>query len=178
MYRRDRDRFRGELMFYANEQIPCKVLSLESISMDIKLILLDFTFKNQRWLCVGKHRLPSQNRKYFIYYLPKTLGQLTCLYDKTMLIGDSNLTTDNNSLENLMSTLDLECLIKKANCFESSNPTCIDLTLTDKKELFKNTDVIEVGISDHHSLIVTASKSQLLFFCINILHDTNLYKIS
>ena len=67
---------------------------------------------------------------------------------------------------------------KKPNCIESSNPTCIDLTLTDKKELFENTDVIEVGISDHHSLIATASKSQPLFFYINILHNTNLYKIS
>ena len=31
-----------------------------------------------------------------------------------------------------------------------------------KQEFFKNTDVIEVGISDHHSLIVTALKSLLL----------------
>ena len=50
----------------------------------------------------------------------------------------------------------------KPTCFQSSNPTCIDLILTNKKEFFKNTDVIEVGISDHHSLIVTALKSLLL----------------
>ena len=31
-----------------------------------------------------------------------------------------------------------------------------------KKESFKSTDVIEVGISDHHSLIVTVLKSLLL----------------
>ena len=61
-----------------------------------------------------------------------------------------------------MSTFDLEWLIKKPTCFQSSNPTCIDLILTNKKESFKNTDVTEVGISDHHSLIVTALESQLL----------------
>ena len=61
-----------------------------------------------------------------------------------------------------MNTFDLECLIKKPTCFQCSNPTCIDLILTKKKEFFKNTDVIEVGIFDHHSLIVTASKSVLL----------------
>ena len=38
----------------------------------------------------------------------------------------------------------------------------MDLILTNKEELFKNTDFIEVGISDRHSLIVTALKSQLL----------------
>ena len=35
MFRKDRDRFGGGLMFYVNEQIPSKVLSLESIPMDI-----------------------------------------------------------------------------------------------------------------------------------------------
>ena len=48
--------------------------------------------------------------------------------------------------------------MKQPSCFQSSNPTCMDLILTNKKEFFKNTGVIEVGISDHHSLIVTALK--------------------
>ena len=61
-----------------------------------------------------------------------------------------------------MSTFDLECLIKKSVCFQYSDATCIDLILTNKKELSKNTDVIEVGISDHHSLIVAALKSHIL----------------
>ena len=127
--RKDRDRFGRGPMFYVNEQIPSKVLSLESIPMEIELILL---------------------------------GQLSCQYDKTVLIGDFNLMINNESLENVMTTFDLECLIKKPTCFQSSNPTCIDLVLTNKKDFFKNTGVIEVGISDHHSLILTALKSLLL----------------
>ena len=75
-------------MFYVNEQIPSKVPSLESIPMDIELILLEFTVKNQRWLCVGIYRPPSQNEKYFIDHLSKTLSQLSRQYDKTVLIGD------------------------------------------------------------------------------------------
>ena len=48
MFRKDRDRFGGGFMFYVNEQISSKVLSLESIPMDIELTLLEFTVKNQR----------------------------------------------------------------------------------------------------------------------------------
>ena len=77
-----------------------------------------------------------------------------------MLIGEFNLTINNKSIENFMTTFDLECLIKKSTCF--SNPTCIDHIFTNKKKSFKNTDVIEAGISDHHSLIGTTLKSQLL----------------
>ena len=123
---------------------------------------ININFKNQRWLCVGIYRPPSQNEKYFIDHLSKTLGQLSGQYDKTVLIGGFNLTIDNKSLENFITTFDLERLIKKPTCFQSSNPTYIDLILANKKELFKNTDVIEVGISYYHSLTVTVLKSLLI----------------
>ena len=160
--RTDRDGFGGGLIFYINEQIPSKVLTFESIPRDIKIILLDFTAKNWKWLCIGLHKLPSQNEKYFLDHLSNTLGQLSCQYDKAILIGDFNLTVENNNLENFMNIFDVECLIKKPTCFQSLNPCCIDLILTNKKELFKNSDLFEVEISDHHSSIVTALKSQLL----------------
>ena len=62
MFRKDRHRFGGGLIFYVNEQIPIKILSLEAIPMDIELLLLEFTVKNQRCLCVGIYRPPSQNQ--------------------------------------------------------------------------------------------------------------------
>ena len=113
-------------------------------------------------VCLYIYRPPSQNEKYIIDHLSKPSGQLSCQYDKNMLIGDFNLTINNKSLKNFKTTFNQESLINKPICFQSSNPTWIDLILTKKKEFFKNTDVIEVGISDHHSLIITVLKSLLL----------------
>ena len=79
-----------------------------------------------------------------------------------MLIGDFNMTIENKNLEVFMNSFGLECLIKKPTCFQSKNPSCIDLILTSKKVLFKNSNVLEVGISDHHSFIITALTSQLV----------------
>ena len=78
MFRKDRDRFVGGPVFYVNEQIPSNVLSLESIPIDIELILLEFTVKNQRWLYVAICRPPSQNERYFFDHLSKTFGRLSC----------------------------------------------------------------------------------------------------
>ena len=130
--RRYRDGFGGGFIFYIKEQIPSKVLTLESIPRDIEVILLDFTVKNRKWLCIGLCKPPSQNEKYFLDHLSKTLGQLTCQYGKTILIGDFNLTVENN-LENFMNTFDLEYLIKKPTYFQSSDPRCIGLILTNNK---------------------------------------------
>ena len=78
-----------------------------------------------------------------------------------MLVGDFNLTVKNKNLEVFMTTFDLH-LMKKPTCFQSTSPSCTDLILTNRKELFKNSDVLEVGISDHHSLIGTALRCQLV----------------
>ena len=48
-------------------------------------------------------------------------------------------------------------------CWQEISTSFNTLTiLTNKKELFKNSDVLEVGISVHQSVIVTALKSQLI----------------
>ena len=46
MFQKDTDMFGRRLVFYVNERIPIKVLFLESIPMDIELILLEFTVKS------------------------------------------------------------------------------------------------------------------------------------
>ena len=61
-----------------------------------------------------------------------------------------------------MNTFDLECLIKKPTGFQSTNASCIDFVLTNKKEFLEHFNVLQVGISDHHSFIVTALRSQLV----------------
>ena len=51
--RRGRDSFGGGLIFYINEQLPSKVLTLESIPRDTGITLLDFTVKNRKGLSIG-----------------------------------------------------------------------------------------------------------------------------
>ena len=44
-------------------------------------------------------------------------------------------------------------------CYQSNDPTCLDLILTNIKDLFKLSDTFETGLSDHHKLILTILKS-------------------
>lgn len=76
-----------------------------------------------------------------------------------MLIGDFNLIIDNKNLEIFMNTFSLECLINKPTYSQTENPSCIDLILANTKE---HSEIIQVGISEHHSLVATSLKSQLV----------------
>ena len=56
----------------------------------------------------------------------------------------------------------LENLVNKPTCFKNPiNPSCIDLILTNRKDSFQKTIVLETGISDHRSMTVTTLKTCL-----------------
>ena len=59
-----------------------------------------------------------------------------------------------------MTLFNLESLINTLTCFQSEKPLCIYLILTNKKSLFKNSKTFEVGISDHHHLVLTSMRNQ------------------
>ena len=46
--------------------------------------------------------------------------------------NDFNMTIENKNLEVFMNSFGLECYIKKPTCFQSKNPSCIDLTMINK----------------------------------------------
>ena len=61
----------------------------------------------------------------------------------------------------LMMTLnehDLINFIKNNTCFKGEG-SCIDLILTNRKFLFKNSTSFETGLSDHHHLIYSMLKT-------------------
>ena len=61
-----------------------------------------------------------------------------------------------------MTLFNLESLINTPTGFQSEKPRCIDLILTNKKSLFKNSKTFEVEISDHHHLVLTSMRSQYI----------------
>ena len=111
---------------------------IEGIEKDCEIVLIEFSIKTCKWLCTGFYKPPSQSEKNFLDNLSRVTNRLTCQYENFMLIGDFNMTTENKNLEVFMNWFGLECLIKKLTCFQSKNSSCIDLILTNKKDLFKN----------------------------------------
>ena len=76
-----------------------------------------------------------------------------------MLIGDFNSSVENKHLADFTTLFNLESLLKSLTCFQSSKPTCIDLILTKKKELFKKSKTFEVG---HHLLTLISMRIQFI----------------
>ena len=77
-------------------------------------------------------------------------------YDNFLLIGDFNSSVSESNLKDFCEVYNLVNLIKDPTCFKStSNPSSIDVMLTNRQNAFKNSMTIETGLSDHHKLIIS-----------------------
>ena len=74
MFRRDRGKYGGGILFYVNENIQSKVLHLNSTPGHNEVILLEFSIKGLKWLCTGVFKAPSQNDKTSLITCQKVLG--------------------------------------------------------------------------------------------------------
>ena len=162
IYRRDRNSFGGGLLFYVNEDIPCRELTAEQIDSNFEIIFLEITIGTRKCLIIGLYKPPNQKEEYSFKNLGVVLNNYLSKYEHIILLGDFNLTTSNKYLADFMTLFNLESLINTSTCFQSEKPRCIDLIITNKKSLFKNSKTFEVGISDHHHLILTSMRSQYI----------------
>ena len=104
-FRRDRNKHGGGLLFYINENIPCKLINDEIIPSDIEMITFEVLVKTRKWLCIGLYKSPSQNENYFLDILSKVL---TIQYENVILIGDFNLTINKKNLGEFMNKFNLD----------------------------------------------------------------------
>ena len=62
-------------------------------------------------------------------------------------------------MENFCNSNCLESLIQKSTCYKNlSQPTCIDLILTNRPSYFQHSEVFETNLSDFHLLTATELK--------------------
>ena len=113
-------------------------------------------------MVIGLYKPQNQKEEYFLKNIGVALNYYLFKYKHIILLGDFHLTTPNKYLSDFMTLFNLESLINTLTFFESEKPRCIDLILTNKKSLFKDSKTFEVGISDHRHLILRPLRLQYI----------------
>ena len=119
---------------YINENILCKPLQEHIHLPQFEVIAIEFYQNNQKWFLLGLYKPPNQKTSDFIQNLSSTWDLFLKNYDNVTLIGDFNLSGDDVLFEGFPQAYNLTSLTKAATCFQFSNPSCIDLTLTKQKK--------------------------------------------
>ena len=96
---------------------------------------------------------------HFFEYLDKALD-IYSNYEKVLLTGDFNSEITEPCMDSFLYQHDMTSLVKEKTCFKSiTNPTCIDLFLTNSNLSFQHTETVSTGLSDFHMLVVTVLKT-------------------
>ena len=80
-------------------------------------------------------------------------------------MGDLNIDTSDKTkdtscyLSDLCDTFSLKNIISGKTCFKKTTGTSIDIFLTNRPRSFLKTGIFEVGLSDHHKLILSFFRS-------------------
>ena len=109
---------------------------------------------------MGAYHPPSQSNSYFFEHLDKALD----IYSNYEKVLQEISTQKLQSLVWIPSYINMTWphLLKKKTCFKSiTNPTCIDLFLTNSNLSFQHTETVSTDLSDFHMLVVTVLKTCL-----------------
>ena len=162
-YRRDRNRNGGGVMIYVREDIPCDILIKHKMPTNIEAIFLEINLRKNKLLLVGTYHSTNKEHgekddKYF-----QQIGfalDVYSRYDKFLLAGDFNVVENDHCLGEFMADFHAKNLVKEPTCFKNlSNPSCIDLFITNSYRSFQNTTTVATGLSDFHKMTVTVLKT-------------------
>ena len=156
----------GGLLLYIKKGIPCKRLR-KFEHEDIETIVVEMHIGNRKWCIISIYRNEDISPKTFLDKLSQLLDQILDTYENIIIIGDININSFDKSnpkfkhLKSFCESNDLSNLIKEPTCFQSENPTSIDVILTNRPRSFMYTKSVINGLSDCHSLIMTMFKAQM-----------------
>ena len=85
-------------------------------------------------------------------------------------MGDFNVDPSNDHMVDFLSLFGLKNLITEPTCFKNAtNPSCIDLIITNRPKSFQHSKVMETGISDFHKLTITVLKIKFLKHSLSVM---------
>ena len=168
-FRRDRTNKGGGMLVYIRKGTPCKRLNKFECD-EIETVVIEIRVGKQKWCIVSVYRNEQITVDSFLKCFSKSLDIILDEYENLIVIGDLNInslkkhnfdTFKFEKLKNFCDSYDLSNLIKGPTCFQSDDPSSIDLILTNKNRSFINSKSVVNGLSDHHSLVCTMLKTTI-----------------
>ena len=116
--------------------------------------------RNDKWLVISIYRPPTEPYKGFSgsTYLVEDFSDKRDIF---LVMGNFNFQTGNEVLRNVMENNGPSNLIKGNACYKG-HESCIDLVLTNRTYLLKNSCSFETGLGDPRHLIYTRLKTTFI----------------
>lgn len=125
---------------------------MRTFHVDLLVAIIFFSDLGQnkcRWPLLGICKPPFYSDNEFTNKLSLIIDHYLPKYENLILTEDFSLSNENRYIDAVVQAYTLNNLINNLTCFHSNIPTCFDLILTNRKNLFKLSNTFETVLSDH-----------------------------
>ena len=158
-YRLDRKIDAGGIIIYIRDDIPCREIKIQTHSFNMEGIFLELNLRKSKWLLFDGYNPIKSNINAFTETLGSILDHNMQNLEFFLLLGDFNSEASEKSMIEFCNTYNLKNIVIGPTCFKNpSNPSAIDLILTNKSRSFQGSFNIETGLSDFHLMTLCTMK--------------------
>ena len=157
-FRLDRNQFGGGLLVFIREDIPCSILNIKQLT--IEALFNEINLRKKKWLLCCSYNPHKNLIVAHLREIQVALDVLSSKYENIIIIGDFNSEPKESTMIDFCQHYKMENLINNFTCYKNPNKlTCIGLMLTNKPRSFKNSSVLETGLSDFHKMTLTVMRA-------------------
>ena len=159
-FRKDRNSHGGGIMVFIRDDIPSREVPQIQGFSDLEGMFVEINLRKSKWLLFATYKPPSFSKDNYFSLVNKALDAYGSKFENIILMGDLNTTNDDENLVEFLEDRELSNLVHFPTCFMSeTNPSTIDLIITNKPKSFQNTIGVSTGISDFHKMVLTSMKT-------------------
>ena len=148
------------MLLFVRENLITKLLSRHLFPHDIEIIFTELNLRQKKWLICCRYNPHKNLINYHLQELVKGIQIYSKNYNDILLMGDFNAEVAETSFSSFCELYEVKSIINQPACYKNlTNPSCIDLFLTNSPNSFQKSTAVETRLSDFHKLIVTVMKS-------------------
>ena len=137
--------------------MPSRILNPKS-KTEIETLSVEINLRKRKWLLNWSYNPHKNQISNHLECLNRLIDEYNTYYEN-FLYWRFQYKCRRKSNGNFLHLNCLESLIQKPTCYKNpSQPTCIDLILTNRPSYFQHSEVFETNLSDFHLLTVTELK--------------------
>ena len=159
-YRLDKNSKGGGIILCVREDVPSKLMNSSCTNHDKEYLLVELNVRKQKWLIIYKHNPHKTRIKGHLECISAEIDSHSSKCDNFFQLGDFNSEPTEEAMESFCQIYIFKNLINKPTCYKNpTNPSCVDLILTNRPRSFRNSCTFETGLSDIHKMTLTVLKS-------------------
>ena len=165
LYRNDRNKNGGGIMFYVRSDIPHRIRNELNCNTEfVESLIVETHWKNEKWLLIVIYNPHKRHENELIEYLYKLYEKEVGNYNEIICTGDLNIELsleDNRFKYDIIDAFNLYNVISSPTCFKTNNGTLLDPIIVTNKNRYIHHFNLACAFSDFHNFVGCVTKYHL-----------------